>query len=514
MADIPRYITASRLYDYFQCPHKVWRDIYGPQNEKNKEINPFVQLLWDRGVLHEENIIESMGTAVLKIKGANRQEEFEQTMAALKSDTPLIYQGVLIHGNNMGIPDLLRRNPDGSYTPVDIKSGAGREGVDEKEGDPGSLKEHYAAQLCHYTRLLQLLGFRTNDTAYILDISSTEVPYPLNNRVSKTDDRTWWQFYDQTVREVEALMKDEDRNYPAISSSCGLCPWNDSCRKWAKESEDPTLLFYVGRNARDRLARDLGITTVEGIIDVDVEAAMERKEAEKKGNNKDFLNMIKDTTLNKMKRRARIMLRDQRPVALERFDFPKKKYELYFDIEDDPTQDFVYMHGLWIVEEGKEGYYKAFTARDISDDAEKQAWKEFWDFIDSLPQGEFSLYYYSAHEKSTYKRMAKRYPDIKSEEDVVSFFGRPNIIDLYFGVVFGKTDWPVGSYGIKAIATFLGFKWEDETPSGALSIKWFNEYIRTKDQPILERILIYNKNDCQATQVVKEAVEKMMRELP
>jgi predicted RecB family nuclease len=512
MADTPRYITASRLYDYLQCPHRVWRDIYGPQNEKSTEVNPFVKLLWDRGVQHEKDVIK--GFEVLDIATFPQDQRFDETMKAMEAEVPLLYQGVLIHGDNMGIPDLLRRNPDGSYTPVDIKSGAGREGVDEKEGDPGSLKEHYAAQLCHYTRLLQLLGFRTNDTAYILDISSTEVPYPLDNRVSKTDERTWWQFYDQTVREVEALMKGEDRNYPAISSTCGLCPWNDSCRKWAKESEDPTLLFSVGRNARDRLARDLGITTVEGIIDVDVEAAMEQKKAEKKDGNKDFLYMISDNTLEKAKRRARIMLRDQRPVALERFDFPKKKYELYFDIEDDPTQDFVYMHGLWIVEEGKEGYYKAFTARDISDDAEKQAWKEFWDFIDSLPQGEFSLYYYSAHEKSTYKRMAKRYPDIKSEEDVVSFFGRPNIIDLYFGVVFGKTDWPVGSYGIKAIATFLGFKWEDETPSGALSIKWFNEYIRTKDQPILERILIYNKNDCQATQVVKEAVEKMMRELP
>ena len=512
MADTPRYITASRLYDYFQCPHKVWRDIYGPEDEKSKEVNPFVKLLWERGVTHEKDVIKGM--EALDIGNGTHEERFERTMEALKEGVPLIYQGVLVHENNMGIPDLLRKNPDGSYTPVDIKSGAGREGVDEDEGDPGSLKEHYAAQLCHYTKLLQLLGFRTHDTAYILDISKTEVPYPLNGRIGGKDDRTWWQFYDQTVREVEALMKGEDRNYPAISSSCGLCPWYDSCKKWATESKDPTLLFYVGRNARDRLARDLGITTVEGLIDVDVEAAMERKEAEKEGNNKDFLYMISDNTLEKAKRRARIMLRDKRPVALERFDFPKRKYELYFDIEDDPTQDFVYMHGLWIKEEGKEGYYKAFTAKNISDEAEKQAWKEFWQYIDGLPQGEFSIYYYSAHEKSTYKRMAKRYPDIKTEEQLIAFFGRPNVIDLYFQVVFGKTDWPVGSYGIKAIATFLGFKWEDETPSGALSIQWFNEYIRTKDKTILERILIYNKNDCQATQVVKEAVEKMMRELP
>ena len=35
------------------------------------------------------------------------------------------------------------------------------------------------------------------------------------------------------------------------------------------------------------------------------------------------------------------------------------------------------------------------------------------------------------------------------------------------------------------IAVYLGFKWRDETPSGALSIQWYNEYIKTKDEKIL-----------------------------
>lgn len=31
------YITASKLYDYIQCPHRVWREIYDPQKEKINE---------------------------------------------------------------------------------------------------------------------------------------------------------------------------------------------------------------------------------------------------------------------------------------------------------------------------------------------------------------------------------------------------------------------------------------------------------------------------------------------
>ena len=47
-------ITGSKLYDYIQCPHKVWRDVYGPKEEKITETNPFVELLWNRGVAHED----------------------------------------------------------------------------------------------------------------------------------------------------------------------------------------------------------------------------------------------------------------------------------------------------------------------------------------------------------------------------------------------------------------------------------------------------------------------------
>ena len=41
-----------------------------------------------------------------------------------------------------------------------------------------------------------------------------------------------------------------------------------------------------------------------------------------------------------------------------------------------------------------------------------------------------------------------------SEEDLEAMFGHPNFIDLY-SIVTKMTDWPLGSYGIKAIAQYL-----------------------------------------------------------
>jgi predicted RecB family nuclease len=119
---------------------------------------------------------------------------------------------------------------------------------------------------------------------------------------------------------------------------------------------------------------------------------------------------------------------------------PVVEYELFFDIEDDPTQEFVYMHGIYERHREKERYLD-FTASELSVNAEKEAWKKFWDYIHSLPSNNFSVYYYSHHEKTTYHRLQKKYPDIISEAEVTDFFGNPNIIDLY-KIVLKSTDWP------------------------------------------------------------------------
>ena len=104
--------------------------------------------------------------------------------------------------------------------------------------------------------------------------------------------------------------------------------------------------------------------------------------------------------------------------------------------------------------------------------------------------------------------MRKLYPDVISESDLESFFNNPNVIDLY-DTVKRHTDWPVSSYSLKDLAQYLDFTWRDETPSGALSIQWFNEFIETGDEECLKRLLIYNEDDCKATMILKEGIEAL-----
>ncbi len=505
------HITASTLYALTQCPHRVWRDIHGPQEEKSIEVNPFVEMLWEKGVKHEKEIIAKIGDFV-NLGLGSIEERFEKTLQAMQKGSSLIYQGVIKHDTLLGIPDVLKKLANGEYIAIDIKSGSATEGEneDDEEGE-GKPKKHYAVQLCLYNDILKKLGFSTHNSGKIIDIHQKEVEYDFSSTMGVKNKKTWQEFYEESRNEAEQLISNKKQNKPAMAGICKLCSWYKSCKDWCKESQDLTNIFYVGRSVRDVMERDLKITNINELLEIDIKEIIDQKEIEKKAGNKEFLYRISDNTLDKMKKRGRMLLNQEKPVIYSQINLPRVEYELFLDIEDDPTQEFVYMHGIVERRAGQSSQERFidFTAKEISPQAEKQAWQDLWKYIKSLPQDNFAVYYYSPHEKTTYKKLAKTYPDVISLVEVEEFFKNSNVIDLY-GVILKHTDWPLSSYSIKEIATYLGFKWRDETPSGALSIQWFNDYITTKDENVLKRILEYNEDDCRATRILKDGIEKLL----
>lgn len=491
-------ITASKLYDYIQCPHKVWRDIYVPQEEKIQETNPFVELLWQKGLQHEKTIVSKLGD-FLDLKEGTIEERYQKTLEAMRNGAALIYQGVLKHENLIGIPDLLRKLEDGSYMPIDIKSGMGMEGADEETGEEGKPKKHYAVQLCLYNELLKKHNLASHDKGIILDINGEEVEYNLNAPMGVRNKTTYWELYEKIKRRLNLLTSNQEVNKPARAGVCKLCAWYNSCSNWCEEQRDLTNIFYLGRTVRDTVNKDLSIECIDDFLKLDIKEVIREKKK-----NKQYLRGIGEPLLLKFRNRANILYKTKKPVAYEKIVFPKVTYELFFDIEDDPTQEFVYLHGLYVRSKDNERYIY-FLAEDVSKEMEKNAWRNFWEYILSLPKDDFAVYYYSHHEKTTCKKLQKRYPDVIVSEKVEGFFDDPNVINLY-KIVQSKSDWPVSSYSLKTLASYLGFDWRDKTPSGALSIQWFNEYLREKDEKLLQRILEYNEDDCKATMILKDAL--------
>ena len=494
-------ITASKLYNYLQCNHKVWRDQHGPKEELIDEVNPFVELLWEKGIQHEKELVKTIG-AYLDLSEGSLEERISKTEEALSNREQIIYQGVIKHGNLLGIPDLLVLE-EGIYYPIEIKSGMGLEHVSSEKATDPKPKKGYAVQLAIYIDILTKMNLINHRTAYVLDGNYDKVEYNLDLKMGVRTEQSYWELYLSTKETVQQLVANEISNLPALSSACKLCNWYNSCKSWAKETNDMTQLYKSGRNVRDTMMRDLGLSTVDDVIGLSVPGLIARKKKDK-----EFLYRIGEKMLNKLTIRANLFKNGLDPKIHKPIKFPQVEYELFFDIEDDPTQEFVYMHGVY--ERSSKGErFVDFTAKDISDAEEKKAWADYWKYIDSLPQDDYAVYYYSHHEKTTYLKLQKKYSDVITKEAVLEFFANPTVIDLY-RYIDSSTDWPIGSYSLKEIATYLGFSWRDETPSGALSIKWFNDYIKKKDDETLKRILEYNEDDCKATMVVKDGIEKLL----
>ena len=202
------------------------------------------------------------------------------------------------------------------------------------------------------------------------------------------------------------------------------------------------------------------------------------------------------------------MTQNNGPFVYHEFNLPTAKYELFFDIEDDPTQGFVYLHGFY--EQTPRGNrFVHFIAKDNNQQSEKTAFQKALDYLFSFPPEEMSLYYYSGHEKTMYKKLQQMYPEVVSEKEIEELFSSKNSVDLYSDIIYKSVDWPLSSYSLKDVASYLGFRWRDESPLGAESILWYHDYLDSKDEKILQRIINYNEDDCKATMIIKRALEKL-----
>ena len=138
---------------------------------------------------------------------------------------------------------------------------------------------------------------------------------------------------------------------------------------------------------------------------------------------------------------------------------------------------------------------------------EREAFAGAIDWIKQRPNA--TLYYYSKYERTEYRKLQQRYPDVCSAEDIEELFTPPRSIDLYYDVVLKATEWPTYNHSIKTLAKHLGFEWRDTDPSGAASIEWFHRWVESGDPAIKQRILDYNEDDCRATAVLLDGIRQL-----
>lgn len=485
-------ITASILYSLVECPHRIWLDaIEDPA--KRDPISPFVELLWERGSKFERETMQGLGLPFLDLSALPAEQKERETLAAMHRGEALIYGGRISHGDLVGQPDLLRREGAG-YVAGDIKSGSGEETTDSDDGKP---KKHYAVQLALYTNILARLGLSAGRQAFVWDIHGDEVPYAFDAPQGPRTPETLWQFYERSLATARLILAGQEKTLPAAASVCKLCHWYSTCREAVRTSDDLTQIPELGRTKRDVMIDR--IATVADLAEINPDGFLKGK--------KTVFHKIGPDTLRKFQERARLLkAKDGKPYLTKPVRLPVSDRELHFDIEADPLRDHIYLHGFVVRDRGTDTQFTAFVAEQPTPAAEKQAFAEAIGFFRASPGA--TVYVYSPYERTTYRKLQQRYPDVVTADEIEALFNEAKTVDLY-RIVKSSTEWPTWDHSIKTLAKFLGFSWRDTNPSGAASIEWYDRFVETGDRALLQRILDYNEDDCRAMIVLLDAIRDM-----
>lgn len=495
-------ITASMLYDLVQCPKRVDLDLFGDPTQRDK-ASPFVEMLWERGTLYEKEVMSGGGLAALDLSHAEGEEKERLTLDAMKRGEPLIYNGRISSGDLLGVPDLLRRMGSG-YVPMDIKSGRGKEGggdADEDgEANGGKFKLHYAVQIALYVDVLEQLGLSAARHGIILDVHGREHVYDLAATRGPRIANTLWDEYKQILAKARAIADRSSAPKGALASSCKLCHWYSSCSKGLRRDDDLTLIPHLGRAIRD--AMESSLPTVAALAATNAEGWITKGKTPFKG--------VGEKSLRTFHARAQLLTDpNAKPYLKAAVSLPVSDVEFFFDIEVDPLRDFTYLHGI-IERRGGDNSserFVAFFTDDESPEAEREAFANAYAFLTAEPQA--TIWYYSKYERTLYRKLQARYPEVCTADDIERLFDPAKAIDLYNDVVTKATEWPTNDHSIKTLAKYLGFKWRDTNPSGAASIEWFDQWVRTRDHDVRKRILDYNEDDCRATRVLLDGIRDL-----
>lgn len=483
------------LYDLVACPHRVTMDLFADPAQRD-EPNPFVKLLWEKGSLYEREVIAGLKLPFLDLSPYAGDEKERLTLEAMQRSEKLIYGARIQIDGLLGDPDLLRKEGAG-YIAGDIKSGSGEEGPE----DDSKPKVHYGVQLGLYTDILERKGLSAGRRAFVWDIHGEEVAYDFETPYGKREPRTLWQDYQEALQEAQAIIDRTQETLAAYSSSCKLCHWYSACTKRLKETDDLTMIPELGRSKRDALLARIATTT---------ELASANPAAFITSKKTDFAGIGPDT-LKKFHERAKLLTtKGAKPFLRAPVTLPAHERELFFDIEVDPMRDVCYLHGF-IERRGRdnatENFFYTF-ADQPTPDAEKKAFADAWAYMKASRP--CAIYYYSKYERTIYRKLQQKYPDVCSADDIEEMFDPAHAIDLYNDVVKKATEWPTWDHSIKTLAKFLGFDWRDTHPSGAASIEWFDRWVKTGDPQVRQRILDYNEDDCIATRVLLDGIRQMV----
>jgi uncharacterized protein len=416
--------------------------------------------MWERGIEHEKDRLQTLPEYVEpRWDGHDWKAGFEATVALMRAGRPWIYQGVLVADPLRGKPDLLRRVEGASrlgafsYVPVDMK-----------HHQAPTKKDRF--QLLGYARMLEpVLGKRPARGGIWLNTGTIE-----DLDLTRDDEE-----FGDLLADMERIRSGALATEGFRCAECDGCPWLDHCAEHWKKTAHVCLLYGATGETAKRLA-DAGFGTWKAV------AAADPVRLSREGG-------LKPDKAHAVWLHARAW-EEGRPQPRKPPPSPADVPIHFYDIET--YGDCVYLHGD-IRLHGGEREERQFLAREPS--REEEIWREF---LDWLARDERAVVYcWANYERGHVRALWERHGGNPAgwRHLEASLTDQCEWVKEHFAL-------PVSSYGIKKVAPVFGFAWDAEDAGGLNSESWYKDWLDTRDEALLAKIVRYNLDDVRAMEAV------------
>jgi predicted RecB family nuclease len=292
---------------------------------------------------------------------------------------------------------------------------------------------------------------------------------------------------DKALEDIRALI--ERTGEPPLlrlNTHCPTCVFRNNCRATAIEKDDLSLLRGLKEKEIVKL-RNKGIFTV-----TQLSYTFRPRKKSKRSNPR----IVKYYHALKA-----LALREKRIYVVGKPELAITGTPVYIDVEGTPDRDSYYLIGLRIPS-ADSVVQRSLWADERAD--EENIWKDFLQIIATIENPQ--LIYYGSYETVFLRRLKKRYGDT-AEDGRLLVHGLMKSAKNILSVVYGRAYFPTYSNGLKDIASYLGFKWSIEEPSGQRSLALRREWELTGSETAKQNLINYNADDCAALEVVVQTLQ-------
>jgi predicted RecB family nuclease len=295
---------------------------------------------------------------------------------------------------------------------------------------------------------------------------------------------------EKRVKDVTALLAADSPPDLVLNRHCGQCEFQSRCRKQAMKNDEVSLLSGMSEKERKKLHRK-GIFTVTQLS----YTFRPRRRRRAHWKQEKFHHSLRA-----------LAIRENKIHAVDLTDPKLSGTFVYLDVEGLDDRDFYYLIGLR-VGTGDAATSYSFWADD--ERGEKQIWQEFLNILSTIPEPR--LVHYGSYETIFLKRMCKRH-DTPSEGSAAAtaIKSAVNLLSLIFAHIY----FPTFTNELKEIAKYLGFRYSGSPASGLEAIVWRDRWEEAKDPTAKQALLDYNREDCEALELVANKLLDLHRAAP